>query len=128
MNMESLVYKHFNKLTLTNVITYLMKKINSTYEHSTYKHISKNTLQYVHKLGFARPPNIKFNFTYKLIHLYQQLQSYINFKINNLSFYSIPPMTKVLPKWWLTHLANIFYCQCIIYANTIVYFNTTCLL
>jgi hypothetical protein len=68
---------------------------------------------------------LKLDFTYKLIHLYQQLQSYLSFKINNFSFYSIPPTVKVLPQQWLTHLANIFYCQCNIYANTIVYFNTT---
>lgn len=37
MNTEPCAYKHFNKLTLTNVMIYI---ISSTYEHSTYKHIS----------------------------------------------------------------------------------------
>jgi hypothetical protein len=42
-NREPRVYEYFNKLTLTNLTIYLIK-INSSCEHSTYKHISKNTL------------------------------------------------------------------------------------
>jgi hypothetical protein len=41
---EHRAYEQFNKLTLKNVKIYLMEKINSTYEHSTYKHILKKTL------------------------------------------------------------------------------------
>jgi hypothetical protein len=38
-NSEPLTYEHFNKLTLTNLMIYLMKRTDST-----WKHISKNTL------------------------------------------------------------------------------------